>query len=366
MVLSDRINAFDSLGKLLTQFNLKNSLNTGAESQNNKITLEFNNKLIHAVTNAKHYNGWFTKAHVTFALKQWGDLLQKDKLQQWLHDDINSLQENAFQENLSPKKIGIIMAGNIPLVGFHDFLCVLITGHHALIKLSSNDTQLLPILASFLTAIAPDFKNYITFTKEKFTHFDAIIATGSNNTARYFEYYFGKVPNIIRKNRNSVALLTGHETKNELIALGDDIFRYFGLGCRSVSKLLIPKGYNFDLFFNAMFEFKDIINHAKYANNYDYNKAVYLMSNEKLLENGFLILKEGTSYTSPIATLFYQYYDTIEEAEKALRNDREQIQCIVANALQNDTISFGNTQRPSLTDYPDGINTLKFLLKLSS
>jgi hypothetical protein len=256
------------------------------------------------------------------------------------------------------------MAGNIPLVGFHDFLSVLISGHSVQVKQSSNDRHLIPFLAKYLEYIEEDFKGKITFTEGKLTNFDAIIATGSNNTARYFEYYFKNKPNIIRKNRNSVAVITGHETKEDFIKLSDDIFQYYGLGCRSVSKLYVPKNYNFDLFFAGMYDKKEIINNAKYANNYDYNKAVYLMSLFDLLENGFLIIKEDESYSSPIATVFYEYYDNETDLKIKLHQDKEKIQCIVAKNFIENEIPFGKTQEPALTDFADGINTLEFLSKI--
>ncbi|HAI42245.1 MAG TPA: acyl-CoA reductase, partial [Maribacter sp.] len=182
---------------------------------------------------------------------------------------------------------------------------------------------------------------------------------------RYFEYYFGKKPNIIRKNRNSVAVLSGKESQEELTALGEDIFRYFGLGCRSVSKIYLPKEYNIDTFFKAMFPYNSIINHHKYANNYDYNKAVYLMSEFKLLDNGFLILKEEESFGSPIASLFYEYYEDVSTLKEKLKDNKENLQCIVSSGFVEDEISFGNTQKPMLNDYADGIDTIAFLLNTS-
>jgi hypothetical protein len=256
------------------------------------------------------------------------------------------------------------MAGNIPLVGFHDFLSVLISGHSVLIKQSSNDKQLLPFLAKYIEYIDPSIKGAITFTDKKLTDFDAIIATGSNNTARYFEYYFGNKPNIIRKSRNSVAVITGNETETDFEKLSDDIFTYFGLGCRSVSKLYVPRDFDFNHFFNGMFVKKDIIFNAKYANNYDYNKAVYLMSEFDLLENGFLMIKEDESYSSPIATIFYEYYDNPVDLKIKLYQDKESIQCVVSKGFLPDEIPYGETQNPQLWDYADGVNTLNFLSKL--
>ena len=234
-----------------------------------------------------------------------------------------------------------------------------------LAKLSSNDKQLLPFLAQYLISIEPEFKNLIEFTEGRLTNFDAVIATGSDNTARYFEYYFSKYPNIIRKNRNSVAVLTGDETKEEMELLADDIFRYFGLGCRNVSKIFFPEKYDFDKFFNGMFSWKHVINNHKYINNYDYNKAVYLMSNIKLLDNEYLLLKEDTGYSSPISVTFYETYANLEDVKKKLEEEADKIQAIVSNIGIDNEIPFGTAQNPELWDYADGVDTVDFLLKLS-
>jgi hypothetical protein len=233
-----------------------------------------------------------------------------------------------------------------------------------LIKQSSNDQKLLPILADYLMSIEPGYKELIEFTDGRFSDFDAVIATGSNNTARYFEYYFAKRPSIIRKNRNSIAVLTGNETPDELQALGDDVFRYFGLGCRNVSKLYVPEAYDFDSFFKTMFPWAELMNNAKYANNYDYNKAVYLMSEFKLLDNGFLILKEDKSFGSPIGTLFYETYSDENFLKITLKENKENLQCIVSKGLLDEEIAFGQTQHPQLWDYADNVDTLKFLQQL--
>jgi hypothetical protein len=306
---------------------------------------------------AEQQNSWFTRANVTFAFKSWSEALSENNVQQWL-------SQYQLPQTTSPKKILIIMAGNLPLVGFHDLLCVLVTGHKAIVKLSSDDRVLLPYLITQMRTFAPEWAEAVAFTDDKVTEYDAVIATGSDNTARYFEYYFGKKPHIIRKNRHSVAVLTGEETPEELQDLGKDIFLYYGLGCRSVSKLFVPQGYDFDLLFQAIYPYKDIIEEQKYANNYDYNKAVYLMSLYKLLENGFLLLKEDEHYGSPIATLFYEYYTNKEALKKKLATDREKIQCVVGHNFIDGEIPFGQTQTPKLWDYADGVNTLTFLLNL--
>ncbi|WP_127020231.1 acyl-CoA reductase [Flagellimonas beolgyonensis] len=341
------IEAFVELGKYLSDF-CENQQN---ESGNQDMAL------VEAISKAEQHNGWFTKENILFALEQWANLLTKDQLESWISKyGIKPLDE--------PKTVGIVMAGNIPLVGFHDFLCVLLSGHRVMVKLSSNDKILLPFLANFLIKVNPELAHRIQFVEGKMENFDAVIATGSNNTGRYFEYYFGKKPNIIRKNRNSVAILTGEESKEELEALGEDVFRYYGLGCRNVSKLYVPKGYDFEPFFNAMYAYKDIIHQHKYANNYDYNKAVYLMSEFQLLDNGFLVLKEEESLASPISVLFYSNYETKEELTQVLENRKEDIQCLVTATGIGSEVKFGETQKPRLDDYADGVDTMAFLLQL--
>ncbi len=310
----------------------------------------------HQLKLANEHNGWFNKENLCFALKQWSQVLQTEPLEAWLSP--------YTLPNKTPKTVAFIMAGNIPLVGFHDFISALVAGHHLRIKQSSNDSHLLPFLAVYLTHLSPELKGKIKFTTEQLKDFDAVIATGSDNTARYFEAYFKNHLSIIRKNRNSVAVLTGKETEADLEGLAEDIFRYYGLGCRNVSKIFVPKDYNFDAFFNAVYDWHPIINSAKYANNYDYNKAVYLMSEFDLIENGFLMLKEDERYGSPIATLFYEHYENLETLKERLKNDNKYIQCIVSEGLLTKEIPFGHTQCPSLGDYADNVDTVDFLLKI--
>lgn len=352
MTLETKKSVFVELGKFLSQFSEGASAQKSDVLYNDLFFDDFNN-LIHL---SQSHNGWYTPEQVYFSIQSWAEALTKENIDKWL--SAYKIEEN----NKNPKTIALILAGNIPLVGFHDFLSVLITGNTALIKTSSNDQHLLPFLAKYLIAVDEDFKNKITFVEGKLENFDAVIATGSNNTSRYFEYYFKDKPSIIRKNRNSAAILTGKETNEDLEALGEDIFRYFGLGCRNVSKLFIPKGYTFDAFFQAMFKYQDVIHYEKYANNYDYNKAVFLMSNFKLLDNGFLTLKEDSSYASPISSVFYEYYGNLEDLEKRLQEDTDQIQCIVSSNLTTNSIAFGETQKPQLWDYADNVDTITFLL----
>jgi hypothetical protein len=310
--------------------------------------------------NTEHiYNAWFTPESVTNAVTSIGKMLNADDLSAWLN-------KYDLSKSTEPKKIGLILAGNIPLVGFHDVLCVLVTGNHALIKASTQDARLIKHVLKMLVAIDDSFADNFSFV-ERLIDFDAVIATGSNNSSRYFDYYFGKVPNIIRKNRNSVAVITGNETKEQLYNLGHDIFDYFGLGCRNVSKLFIPKGYDLAIFFEAIEPYNDIINHNKYSNNYGYNRSIYLVGSEKHLDNNFLILREDDSLSSPLAVLFYNYYNDIRSVTDLLNNEAENIQCIVTTAplqVKSQVVDFGQSQQPKLWNYADGIDTMDFLAKL--
>lgn len=326
------LSAFKSLGKFMAQPN------------------EAFEATMYSAGNA---NAWFTVEEVQKAVKSLAAMLNDHDLDLWF---------DGIEINPNPKNVGLILAGNIPLVGFHDVMCVLATGNVAQIKLSSSDNKLLPFVLNYLIGLLPEFKSRIIFT-EQLKNFDSVIATGSNNTSRYFEYYFGKVPNIIRKNRNSVAVLTGKETEEEIKALGHDIFDYFGMGCRSISKIFIPKTYDIKSFFEPLEEFQPIINHFKYNNNYDYNKSIYLVNQQKHFDNGFLLLKEDEGLTSPLAVLFYETYDTLAEVGEKLNQQQENIQCVVGNiTLSNLTvISFGQSQHPKLWDYADNVDTIKFL-----
>ncbi len=348
----EKKNGFIALGKFLGQFSADGNSRNADVPYNDLFFDDF----VQLMELSQSHNGWFTPEQVYFAVQSWAKALTEENLEQWL-------SAYDFGE-VDSKTVALIMAGNIPLVGFHDFLSVLITGHKALVKTSSNDQKLLPFLAKYLIAVCPEMADCIEFTEGKLENYDAVIATGSNNTARYFDYYFKDKPSIIRKNRNSVAVLDGNETHEQLVALGEDIFRYFGLGCRNVSKLFVLEGYDFQSFFKGMYEHKDVIYYEKYANNYDYNKAVFLMSNFKLLDNEFLTLKEDASYASPISSVFYEKYDQLETVQSRLERDKDQIQCIVSNGLIANSIPFGQTQQPQLWDYADNIDTIAFLLSV--
>ncbi|MBP7498174.1 MAG: hypothetical protein KA792_10975, partial [Bacteroidales bacterium] len=320
MNIEKKIKAFSKLGNYL-----QNATNSGL------------NKLI---KEEHYYNPWFTEKNVKNSLSAISVLLEENNLRAWLE------KYNLINENKSQKIIGLVLAGNIPLVGFSDFLSVLISGNKLLCKLSSDDKRLLPALANILIQIEPGFKDLIVFTEGLLKGFDAVIATGSNNTARYFEYYFGKYPHIIRKNRNAVAVLTAKENNLELKALADDIFMYFGLGCRNVSKIYVPLNYNFDDFINSIEDYRPLINHNKYCNNYEYNKAIFLINNEPYLDNGFLLIKENVVISSPVAVLNYEYYTSQEEIKKKLDILKDKIQCIVGVAKEY--IPFGKAQFPQL------------------
>ncbi|MCX2493285.1 acyl-CoA reductase [Pedobacter sp. PF22-3] len=305
---------------------------------------------------AESANAWFTQENIKKSILSFAEMLNQTDLALWFQ---------SVKLSTSPKKVGLILAGNIPLVGLHDVLCVLATGNIALIKLSSSDDKLIKTVLAELMNIEPAFADKIEYV-ERLKDFDAVIATGSNNSSRYFDYYFSKVPNIIRKNRNSVAVLDGSESFEDIQSLGNDIFDYFGLGCRNVSKIYFPKGYDIANFYEGIESFQPIINHFKYNNNYDYNKSIYLVNAAKHFDNGFLLLKEDESFTSPLAVLFYEEYNDLQEVEDQLADKSENIQCIITKApLPLSTFSFGQSQHPKLWDYADNVNTIDFLNSLN-
>jgi hypothetical protein len=257
------------------------------------------------------------------------------------------------------------MAGNIPMAGFHDLFCILLAGHRFLGKLSSEDTWLLPAVAEILFFVNPGFKNLISFTKEKLSGFDAVIATGSNNSYRYFEYYFGKYPHILRKNRNGIAILTGNETSDDLSALVDDIFLYFGKGCRSVSKIYIPEDFRLESLSLPFQKYQHIINHHKYLNNYNYHKAIFLLEKIPFIDLGNSLLTKNAGAASPVSVIYYEHYqDSILLIDK-LKDFEDQLQCVVS--IDKDvtgSVRPGRSQFPSLSDWADGIDTMDFLLNL--
>lgn len=346
MNLENRLIAFEKLGVLLKEFT--NSYYDDESSGFQKV-----------LGSACIANQWFTKENQLSALKAIATMLEKENLQAWV-----SRYKKLNHENATSKTVGFILAGNIPAVGFHDLLCALIAGHSVKAKCSSDDKILLPWIFNLLTDTDESFQQKIMFV-DKLTGMDAVIATGSDNSARYFEYYFGKYPHIIRKNRNAVAVLTGNETAEELQRLGKDIFSYFGLGCRNVSKLYVPRNYTFDFFFESMQPFAGVMQHNKYMNNHDYHSAIFLMNGIKFLTNNFLIIKEDKTIATPVSVLNFEYYDDTNWLQQELETQKEKIQCVVANNgnIKN-AVAFGETQQPQLWDYADGVDTIEFLLSL--
>lgn len=309
-------------------------------------------------TKAYQQNPWFTIEYTKKAIAAWGDQLSTEHLNKWL-----SVYQDMPQPE--PKNVVVIMAGNIPLVGLHDLLSVLVCGHKAIVKLSSDDTVLMKWVIENIINIAPEWADKIEITDERLPkNFDAVIATGSNNTNRYFEYYFKTKPSLLRKARTSVAVLTGNETPEDLHKLGEDIFTYFGLGCRNVSKIYVPEGYDIAHFYEGIADFYEHINHNKYANNYTYHKAILLMNLTKHFDNNFLLLKEDTNIASPLGVMFYEQYTNLDELSKTLENNKDQIQCVVSKISLNNSVPLGKAQQPELTDYADGVDTVKFLLEI--
>jgi hypothetical protein len=302
------------------------------------------------MTLAYHHNKWYTLPNQIQALSAIAAMLSPEKLSRWLKPYSIPVAV--------PRTVGIIMAGNVPAVGFHDLLCVLLSGHHALIKCASEDNILMQWVARQL-AECMQAKERIRFT-DRLKGIDAVIATGSDNSARYFEFYFSSIPRLIRKNRNSVAILLGNETTEQLKALCSDFFSYFGLGCRNVSKIYIPTGYDFNPLFAAMQSYSFLLEHNKYMNNYDYHRALYLMNREPFLTNNFVILKEDAALASPVSVIYYSYYENEQALRRHLNEIKDKIQCIVSV----DDVPFGKTQQPELWDYADGVDTLEFLLSL--
>jgi hypothetical protein len=350
MELKERLAAFEKLGVFLREHP------TGVWS-GNKTEHELFVKLIGQVS---LHNPWFTEKNVLSSIASIADSLTPDNLVEWIEPYKTKLVGPG-----PSRKVLVIMAGNIPLVGFHDFLSVLVSGNRFLGKVSSDDHLLLPFLAAILLQFEPRFKDRIEFAEGQVKDMEAVIATGSNNSSRYFDYYFGKYPHIIRKNRHSLAILNGTETEADFKALGSDIFQYFGLGCRNVSKLFVPSGYRFDPFFEGIFGFSDVLSNNKYGNNYEYNKTVYLLHNEKLLDNNFVLLREDIALASPIGVLFYEYYSDESALKSRLQMDEPYIQCKVSKEGKLDqTIPFGNTQNPQLWEYADGVDTMRFLINI--
>ncbi|HEY3385401.1 MAG TPA: acyl-CoA reductase [Saprospiraceae bacterium] len=306
---------------------------------------------------ARNSNPWFIPEFSKLAIDAITDeFLDQQKVKDWIA---------AYPVGDKKLNIAIVMAGNLPLVGFHDLLCVLAAGHKALIKCSEKDSVLLPWLTQQWTRIAPELGSSIQYV-DRFEGHDAVIATGSNNSSRYFEYYFRSHPHILRKNRNGVAVLTGEESLDELKLLGNDIFQYFGMGCRSVSKLYVPEGYDFELFEEAIVGWKHLEDHHKYKNNLEYNFAIFIINQVPHIQLDHLILKDDESIASRIGCLHYSYYKDVASLEQMLNQKKDEIQCVVSGIPLNnwDHVHFGESQHPHLNQYADGVDTMTFLTSL--
>lgn len=321
-------------------------------------------RIFTAKERAGQKNPFFTPEFVHNAVNAISDrMLLKEKLEQWL------LAYPALRSFSTDKTVGIIMAGNLPLVGFHDLLCAYICGYNINIKLSSKDDILTATIIQLLQEIEGEAGQKITIV-EKLENFDAVIATGSNNSYKYFEYYFRNRPNILRKNRTSIAILTGNETKEELLGLADDIFMYFGLGCRNVSKLYVPNGFDITTLFPYFDKYNWMHEHSKYMNNYDYHRAILLLNQTPHLADDKVMIQESKSLSSPLSMLYYEYYETLSTLQSELAVLKEEIQCVVCSPDTEKTLGltgtvrFGKTQFPELNDYADGINTIQFLLSV--
>jgi Acyl-CoA reductase (LuxC) len=338
MILKERIESLIQLGKELTP----------------------DNERLQAVVNRTyHNNSWFTVENQWKAIDAIvQNFLNRDILENWI------ASYNIPEEQSPMKSVCLVLAGNIPLVGFHDILCVFVTGHKAKIKVSDKDPFLIPFIIQNLIEINPSVKEHFELVQGPMKDFDTVIATGSNNSARYFEAYFGKYPHIIRKNRNAIAVLQGNETAEDLMKLGEDVFTYFGLGCRNVSKIYVPRNYEFNPLLEALHEYREIVLHDKYKNNFDYQFTLLILNKVKYQGNGCILMIESPEIASPIALLHYEYYDDFEMLQLELNGRKDDIQCVVSNTPVEGlpTFKFGEAQKPSINDYADGVDTMAFLL----
>lgn len=340
MLHADRLAAFVALGQRLSAL----------------VSDDHSEELTELAARARNQNPWFDHSNVLAALRGIAHLLQEDALRAWA--------ARYPLEPTTPRQVGVVMAGNIPLVGFHDALCVLLAGHVLLAKLSKDDTVLMRWVLDELARLEPRFADRIQLV-ERLNAADAFIATGSDNTARYFEYYFGKKPHIIRRNRTSLAVLTGRESDHDLGLLGEDIFRYYGLGCRNVSKLYAPEGYVFTALLDALQPWHRVLEHNRYQNNYDYNKSILLVNRVPHLDSGFLLLTESAQLVSPISVLHYATYASEVDLLDQLTDVAAQTQCLVSGGgLYPGSFPFGRAQQPGVTDYADGVDTMAFLAAL--
>jgi hypothetical protein len=354
MQLSKRIDSLVHLGLFLKQFS-----SVLPKKESLELNSIFYDSFNHLIETLHFHNQWFNEPNVRYSIQGICKFLTEKNLNAWVS------HYPALEEYQGGKNIGVVMAGNIPLVGFHDMLSVLICGNHFIGKLSSKDDKLMKALIEALIYLEPEFREFIRFEEGFLKGFDAIIATGSNNSSRYFEYYFGKYPNIIRKNRNSIAVLSGDENSEQLKSFADDLFIYFGLGCRNVSKIYVPVGFDLQKLIANFTHFDYLRNHNKFANNYDYQKCIYLMNKIPHLDTGFTLLKEDSNITSPVSVIYYEYYSDLNTVKTQIAAMDDQIQCIVTEIKDLDkAIAFGFSQKPNVWDYADNMDTIEFQLAM--
>lgn len=310
------------------------------------------------IDSAKNANSWYTHTEIRRALNAWSESLKREQVEKWISTyDIKEVES---------KKIGLVLAGNIPMVGFHDVLTVLLSGHIAYIKLSSQDNVLIPKILEYLTKELPSVEKQIVYA-ERLNDVDAVIATGSNNTAQHFEQYFKNIPKIIRRNRNSIAVLNGEESFEDVQGLGFDIFSYYGQGCRNVSKIYFPKDYDITKLLDQLQAYEYVIDHHKYFNNYNYYKSIYLVNREEHLDTGYVMLKESKDLQAPLSVVYYERYESVEELEQTITQIKDNVQCVVSNMklnIDSPIFKFGESQCPALNDYADGVDTMQFLINL--
>jgi len=345
--LTDRIRSFEKLGCILREYREEPAGDDGLP-------------LRQAATRAASENPWFTPGNIRIALNNLGDALSPGNLDSWLEPYRERLEKKTVQP-----AIGVVAAGNIPAAGFHDMLCVMLSGSRLIMKLSSADAHLLPAMARILDEDSAGWRGLVSFTSGTLKEFDAIIATGSTNTSRYFEYYFRNIPHLIRRNRNGVALLSGEERHGDLMGIADDIMLFFGLGCRNVSKIYVPAGYDFGILIDALRSYAGFASHHKYHNNYEYNRSVFLVNGTPFIDTGFLLLKEDRVIASPVGVLHYEFYDDPLAVCRFLTGKQEEIQCVIGSMdLPLNRVNPGQSQKPAPGDYADGTDTIEFLLSL--
>ncbi len=358
MDLTKRINAFEKLGKAFSDIASGIPVEPSISNEFNKTP---EGRFIPYLIKAETENPWFSMEFLKLQFEALSGMLKKKFLEEWV-----STYPSSVMEGKKALNIAVIMAGNIPLAGFHDLIAVLMAGHKLIARLSSKDRHLVPIVKTLLTEIEEEFENLIIIEEEQLSDFDAVIATGSGNSSRYFQYYFGKYPHIIRKNRNSAAILHGNESETDYRLMAMDIFSYFGLGCRNVTKVYLPSGMDVTGIIPSFDNYAHLINHHKYANNYTYHKAIKLINRELFLDNGFLLLSENPKLNSPVSCLHYEFYNSGDQLRKFLEFQKDHIQCVVSTKkITDNTVPPGRSQFPALRDYADGVDTMDFLTNLN-